>query len=99
MNLRESIGRAVVLSAVLIVTTSAAALWAVSNTAFKFIKPIAFKTSKGGQGNNWTALPYNNSYGTAQGLCDKTGLIASGSYAASIGIRDPVTRALTRVIC
>jgi len=73
---------AVLLAAVLIVAAGGAAV--ASNMGFKFNKPLV----KGSVFGNWTAIPYNNPYGTFLGLCTQTGLTTSGFSQSGITIKN-----------
>jgi hypothetical protein len=61
-------------------------------------KPIVF-AGAGQIGDNWTSVPYFNSYETAGGFCSQTGLTSTGLVRATILRIDPVTGAATQVSC
>ncbi len=69
------------------------------NMAFQITKPIVFAGS-GQIGNNWTSIPYLQSYGNAGAFCTATGLISTGKKgSASITVLDESTGAYTTVLC
>ena len=67
-------------------------------SASEIDKPIVF-AGAGQIGDNWTSVPYINSYETAGGFCEQTGLTSTGVVRATIVMVDPVTGDSTQVAC
>jgi hypothetical protein len=79
MKLRSSrLTVAVLAAATVILAAGGAAIG--SNMGFKFNKPLTRVGDAPGvqTGKNWTSVPYNNPYGTFNGLCSQTGLVSTG---------------------
>jgi len=78
-------------AAALILAAGTAAV--ASNMGFKMNKPLVrIPTGPATQtGNNWTAIPYHNPYGTINGFCTQTGLVSTGLLRTSITTKNYVT--------
>lgn len=77
---------------------SAGGIAIASNMAFRLVKPIV-NGALLGPNDNWTSIPYQNSYGTFGGFCNKTGLKTTIGSNARITWINPVSNAPTSLLC
>src|SRR5881628_2903430 len=90
----------VVLAVAIILAAGGGAI--ASNMGFKMNKAIASGVQTGTTSTlkeNWTALPYNNPYGTVGGFCNQTGLRTNLGSGAVVVITSATNNTPSQAIC